>query len=653
MHPCLKQLFRSLARFIAFLLLLTLSGAMLGIGINVLVCAKEQTAQLEASYTTVAVPDYRTQTMIDAENRPHGEAKSVDEMLAYFQEIQTRKELIALAKTAAEASPFVQLADNRQIAAVYVPGSLPITSGSSDPLAFEENFDEPYNLAIFTVICTDIRQAEQVGQTITASAADCSDSTTLEYTYLTYEASASVEECVLLNDAYAPPDTLKITGDILSTDGNIPLTVGKRYLIWGVYYAPQIIQVGLNEWEIDPDDVPALTLGHDMLYPGGFAEEDFQLLNGKNHAAKHMLEKYPICIELPDGMNAEAFLTSAAGEAWKSVRELCDVTYQSVPVIATQKLESMLEFNTNQTPIIEGRSFTEEEYKSVAKVCVIGSEYAVKNGLHIGDTLSLSFYDASIYPSEIPLRAILLTVVGPYLPDTQRSEADSYTVIGLYQSTGFRLSNYSFSPNTVFLPGGEAALPENLSAESSSSQELSVTTLPVLYSLVLKNGSVELFEQEMAEQGFVGCFLYYDQDYAHAQVSIETLANNASRLFAFCSALGVVSTLLYALLYALWARRTAVSMRLIGVRRSTALGEATTGAALTALIALPFGALAGYLLFNSAAALVFNAGSAIRYSLGGALLAAAAQLMLSVLASLGFSAGILIKNPLKLLGKAR
>jgi hypothetical protein len=50
---------------------------------------------------------------------------------------------------------------------------------------------------------------------------------------------------------------------------------------------------------------------------------------------------------------------------------------------------------------------------------------------------------------------------------------------------------------------------------------------------------------------------------------------------------------------------------------------------------------------------VFNAGSAIRYSLGGALLAAAAQLMLSVHASLGFSAGILIKNPLKLLGKAR
>ena len=653
MHPFLKQLFRSPIRLTAFLLLLILSGAMLGVGINVFWCAREQAAQMEEAYTTVAVPDYRTQLMMDSETHSLGETNSKIDPLAFFYEMRARKELIVQAKAAGEASPYVRLTDNRRIAAAYSPGSLPVTSGSSDPLAYEEEFDAPYHLAIFTVLCTDVRQTEQVGQSITA-AADGGESRTLEYMYQTYEASALVEECVLLSDAYAPPDTLMVTGDILDADGNIPLEAGKRYLIWGVYCAPQIMQVGFNEWEEDVSDAPTLTLGHQMLYPGGF-EEDIQLINGKYHARKRVLDAYPVCAELAEGTSAEDFLSSVAGETWENVRELCDVTRQSVPVIATQKLESMLAFNTLQTPIVQGRSFTEAEYESAAKVCVLGSEYAVKNGIHIGDMLPLSFYDTHISSTQRPWDGgyVSLTVVEPYLPGTQRSGAENYIVVGIYQSTGFRHGNFNFSPNTVFLPGGEAALPGILNADSSSGGDSAASELPVLYSIVLKNGSVERFEQEMAEQGFADCFLYYDQGYAQAQGSIETLERNAVRLLAFSAALGAASALLYALLYALWARRTAVSMRLMGIKGASAFGQAMEGALLTALTTLPFGMLAGYLLFFKAAAVVIGEGSDIRYRFEYALLAAAAQLVAGGAASLGFLAGILAKNPLKLLKKVR
>jgi hypothetical protein len=493
-----------------------------------------------------------------------------------------------------------------------------------------------------------------VGQSITA-AADGAESETLEYMYQTYEASALVEECVLLSDAYAPPDTLVITGDILDSDGSIPLEAGKRYLVWGVYSAPQIIQVGFNEWAEDGSDAPTLTLGHQMLYSGVF-EEDIQLINGKYQARKRMLDAYPVCTELAQGTSGEVFLSSVEGETWKNVRELCDVTRQSVPVIATQKLESMLAFNTLQTPIIQGRSFTEAEYESAAKVCVIGSEFAVKNDIHIGDTLPLSFYDTHISSNHQRFwdsGYVSLTVVEPYLPGTQRGEAGNYIVVGIYQSTGFRRGIYNFSPNTVFLPGGQAALPGILNADSSSGEDSVTSELPVLYSIVLKNGSVERFEQEMAQQGFADCFLYYDQGYAQVQGSIETLERNAVRLFAFSAALGAVSALLYALLYALWARRTAVSMRLMGMKGGSAFGQAMEGALLATLAALPFSMLAGYLLFDNAATFVIGEGSDIRYRFENALLAAAAQLVIGGVASLCFLSGILVKNPLKLLKKVR
>jgi len=154
-------------------------------------------------------------------------------------------------------------------------------------------------------------------------------------------------------------------------------------------------------------------------------------------------------------------------------------------------------------------------------------------------------------------------------------------------------------------------------------------------------------------QGFANCFLYYDQGYAQAQGSIDALARNAARVCALGSALSAVSALLFALLYALWARRAAITMRLLGAKRTSAFCEAAAGALLAALIAVSAGMAAGYLLFGRAAVLVFGAGSAAQFSVNRALLAAGAQFLFAGLASLCLLTGILTKNPLRLMGKAR
>lgn len=94
-------------------------------------------------------------------------------------------------------------------------------------------------------------------------------------------------------------------------------------------------------------------------------------------------------------------------------------------------------------------------------------------------------------------------------------------------------------------------------------------------------------------------------------------------------------------------------MRLLGAKRTSAFCEAAAGALLAALIAVSAGMAAGYLLFGRAAVLVFGAGSAAQFSVNRALLAAGAQFLFAGLASLCLLTGILTKNPLRLMGKAR
>ena len=59
-------------------------------------------------------------------------------------------------------------------------------------------------------------------------------------------------------------------------------------------------------------------------------------------------------------------------------------------VLGTECLDSMYQFNQKQARIVAGREFTDEEYESGSRVCVISEALAGNSGLSLGDTITMS-----------------------------------------------------------------------------------------------------------------------------------------------------------------------------------------------------------------------------------------------------------------------
>lgn len=82
-----------------------------------------------------------------------------------------------------------------------------------------------------------------------------------------------------------------------------------------------------------------------------------------------------------------------AGEIWKDYLAAWEKQQHSLPVVGTERLETVYSFLTNRASIIEGRSFTEEEYASGARVLILSEKMAARQNLKVGDKLTLQQYN--------------------------------------------------------------------------------------------------------------------------------------------------------------------------------------------------------------------------------------------------------------------
>ncbi len=637
----IKQLLRSPVRAVAFALLLVMSGAMLCIGVNAYAGVNKQVAALNETYTTIAVPDYRVSELTDSPD--------VHDPMELIQiEINHRRHLRSACE-AALRSNYVRITDFRDIFSAYIPESSALISSSGDWRDYEAIFDQPYNLAVFVITCNDIEVQEDNSYTAFSKDGE------IEETYFTksYAITSDVDECVLIHEDYFPPEKLILDGDIMNGDGNIPFEKGKRYIVWGEYTGQPIEQTGLDEWKINNDVLPRLQAGHHALYSNAPAEIEYQ--NGNAYRIKKMIDGYPICTEVPQDMDISEFINSNDGTNWREgVMGLCDTTMQSVPVITTNALESLLLFNKNEAYIDEGRSFYPEEYNSGDRVCLISSEYARRNGLKVGERLPLSFYNPGYgtisHPTIKGDSNIGIISMSPYTYKVEMGEQIEYTIIGTYNSPGFIYSSHAISPNTIFIPSASTIIPKSPVEFDEDAKDMeSLWDLDVLYSIVLKNGMADAFEAEMEAQGYGGCFLYFDQGYAQASQGIDAMVINANRLMLFSAVLFSASAVLFAYLYTRWAGRTAGIMRLIGAKPRQIFSGMSLSALLLAAVSLTVGCILSYFLYDGVCSAVFgDAGSEMAYSVPWALAAAAVGLMLIMGACVSFFAGAASGNPMRM-----
>lgn len=632
MNILIKKLFRSKVFTSLTILFMAAAVALLSIGI----CAWRETyAQLErvgAQYTTIAVPNPYTFT-------PAILWREGDKTWLPL----TRQE---------RKYPGLLAEDLRGFLVAHVAGCG--TLSCYDVGEYRSADFDVYGAAMAVVAakCTSVQnRSNLIEHTRTLEDGTTED---IKYRIDNYDTNFSMEEIVCRHPAYSElPElkTINLSTNIYAAGKKIPFEVGKTYLLFGILNGPMSHQ-GPNGYEFLFPDRAMLNVDQ-TPFSGGFASRRgnglfyWQLITinegSENEERYYCLEDDSLPFYTEYTGSWRDFLCTEDGKIWEeTLIPLCEINHESAAIILTDNIDSLYQFNTGAASLLEGRRFTAEEYANGDEVCLVSAAYALKNGLSVGDTINLDFYHSNLrYRTSILGPSEDILVHDPCMPNARLGVQKDYEIIGIYTAPEFEFGHNSFQADTIFIPKGSVA---------SGDMELNEDPWsPLLYSLVLKNGKVEEFEDYLASLGFGGMFEYFDQQYSVLQDTYAVMTSNARRLVALGAAAFALAAALFVFLSLRRMAPAVRGMRLMGVEPGRVWRELTAALALLAAGSAALGGLLGAALYDFVTNRVLASRVALRPEVLAlcAAAAAAALLAVSALCALPASRRKLLQSPKK------
>lgn len=601
------------------ILLLTLAVSFCSLGVTSLVSTGQQLRSVSSQYTTIAVPSNDLNWLRFLSK----DANDVD-------------------TAAMEKATGFQRIDQQGILGAYISGTKRVTSFETEDHL--NNVSNYYNthLVVLAARCDSVEPHESESLYVTTDE-NGNEVEQWTETICGYEANFSVLETLSRNDAYeAYPLETVITGGLFTSDLQIPFTEGKTYLLLGMTYGfATEIDAQAYQYIVKADQAGHQTLLYDhglgtaledsLLIDGGDVESD-----GRFYGAMSA-DQLPIYQEY--GGNLEDFLASEEGSVWRETWiPMCERNYASANVLLTDNLYSLLSFNDGTASILDGRDFTREDYQNGAGVCIVSSAYAQKNGLSLGDTLSMELYSCdsvlgmSWVQSGFSVTTEMLNLFEPLKEENKLDLQKEYTIVGIYSAPEFPVSRYAFDCNTILVP--KNSIPD------SAAYELPGNSL--LTSAVLDNGTGEAFLEALEAQGYENVFEVFDMGYSTVAGSLIAARDNALRLFIIGLAVFLLGSLLF--FYFLLQRLKPVicSMRQIGVKPKMILMELLTVLLGSVACAVAVGTVMSAALFDQISGLLLSGG--IDLSPGAAVLCAGAQLIILLILGFGLTGAAVNRN---------
>lgn len=423
--------------------------------LSLLLCLQLAACQPAAAKADTGVPAVAFPAMLEktvSTNGTDGSTGQFKEDVISYELWEKIEELPALSSSVEE------LCRQKYISAWS--GEMQTSISAGQTWQYQSKLDSPYTAAAFIISITGIDEDPQ----------PLTD-------FINPAIEAEVEETVLLHPGFDPPQTLEISCVFSSQEelASAGLQPGGRYLVYGSYEEKDKSVSGLLSVRNPGPDYAA---DYYPRRPDGSTSE------------KPAYELLAAATISPIDTDLDSFLARPENELWVRTLSQAETDQQTFPVIGTDMLESLYPFWTNAFSVSEGSVFSQEDYASGRNVCLISETAAAASGLHVGDTISLSFYwGADPYIDMFSLRGN---------PTAQRYsaafgflETRDYQIIGLYhQAEPWSDSPYAFTPNTVFLPN--ASLPDSAYALNQGN----------FVSLVLKDGAAGEFEASLGELGF-------------------------------------------------------------------------------------------------------------------------------------------------------
>ena len=334
---------------------------------------------------------------------------------------------------------------------------------------------------------------------------------------------------------------------------------------------------GVEVMNVDPDDFGRFSFAVDALKDTGeiMVEDPQQPGNWRPETVDYTQYNLPSIQELPDGVTAQEVIDSTS--SWRMAMESIQTNNHSVPVLAVDSVEGMLEFASGRTQITQGRSISQEEYHDGAAVCLISETLARESGLDVGDTLPLSLYEKE--------KNLMPTMVGDsdptasyYLPQRGFQQETEYTVIGLYrQSSEWSETVASFTPNSVLTPKKSVTC-----AMETGDCAIEASPSGLWGTMILKNGTAGQMEARLAENNLAGTVTYYDQGYSGIMESLDGFSRVSRTVLWVGLALWVVVLAAYCVLLPMQEGKNALRMWTLGAKRRDIAGQIWTPSALMA-----------------------------------------------------------------------
>ena len=317
---------------------------------------------------------------------------------------------------------------------------------------------------------------------------------------------------------------------------------------------------------------------------------------------------------------AETFFEDTPNDIWREYRAAWERQNHSLPVIGTDRLESLFVFVHGDAEVTDGRSFTPEEYESGARVMLISESEALKTGLEVGSKVMMCQYpcegDSELItnPSAASFKGspLMNPNVDLLSMSVSPSPEEEFEIVGIYTlSADWSYGTYSITPNTVFIPraaqsGGAFGAIPGRDADPDKTEDV----YGLYLSIELNNGSVDDFRLALSDSPYAGQFYTFDQGYEAVQKNLNGLARTSSRLMWIAAAGWVLFLLLFLLMYQAGQRRELGVIRSLGKEPYRAAFYLAGSGLIVACAGVILGTLIGHIVLGRVQAGILE--SAIR-----------------------------------------
>jgi len=628
----LKNITRSLVTNASFCLLLILAGALFTLSAGLWYSVYRSEKNLDDVMTTIAIPDMHAirryvrttansddlSLFTDDTGKPLEEYREIFPVREHFQAFAMpyiHRHVMSQISENIYQSNLVQM-DDRRVYGAYAAGLDSVRFVWEDETATRDIYitNSPQSVAAFVAECLGVEEVfswswEDQRRTLKRSIV----------------ADFRIEEYLYLHHGRVESRTATGYFPYMDPDGSFPVEEGKRYVIVGYdHYQGGNLAVDNPPWYNDlpvnrsmPMAIYVDVLGSEHRQTEAYAawsladiSENIRGSMGRQGVTQR---SYPIKvydkIPLPDPVTGyagqmwfeidgsiEDALNPENGEHISAALSVAGISYNSLTVITTNDLNSLLRFNQRLYKVTSGRAISRKDMETGARVCVISELLAETNSLDVGDKREMQMFITTL--------GQLLTETGrtawvqnPYHPNLELTAPVEYEIIGIYGSIRHDQDDHGISPNTVIIPatsfdGIDGAPVVRIDSQYSS---------PLLDAIIVPNEMIKEAKVAISSvaDGYGEFFRFYDQGYSTFKPVLSNLRIGMTGIAALAAAGWAIAVLMFSLFYIRRKKSEAALLYALGVGRNMRFRWVFSQSAIIILLAQVVVLAATMMLFDS------------------------------------------------------